>query len=308
MQQKLIEPILTTCAQEYHNKKYVGSQLFPMTEVVRSGGTIIEFCQQHFICQNTLRVPGKPTERIDLGSQSKKYVLEQESLEVKIPREHLAPLEEYPSSSLGIGAIQSVCSSLYLALEMQQAGIARNRDFYAPENLKKGDLEDQQWSFKDSSPLEDLQAAREIIRGKIGMYPNVFVISPVVFSALSRHPRFIERLSVSRKEHLTPEHLGLMMGVENVVIGTAIYSDSSKQYVDVWGKDAILAYVPQKMGTAHGMEEPSYGYTYTLQGNPFVEVPYFDGGTKSWIYSVTCERLPVLTSKDAGYLFSNMVA
>ncbi|CAK0772392.1 hypothetical protein WCLP8_4870007 [uncultured Gammaproteobacteria bacterium] len=52
------------------------------------------------------------------------------------------------------------------------------------------------------------------------------------------------------------------------------------------------------------MEEPSYGYTYTMKGHPMVEAPYYDNNKRSTIYGVTFERKPVLTGQCAGFLIN----
>ena len=77
-----------------------------------------------------------------------------------------------------------------------------------------------------------------------------------------------------------------------------------RTFGDVWGKDAVLAYAPR---SSSGLEEPSFGYTYTMLQNPFVEAPYWDGNKKSWIYGVTYERAPVLTGMAAGFVIKNAV-
>lgn len=67
----------------------------------------------------------------------------------------------------------------------------------------------------------------------------------------------------------------------------------------------ILAYAP---ATPSGMEEPSYGYTYTMKGHPFVEQGRWDGDTRSWVHGVSYERVPVLSGITAGYLIQNAIA
>ena len=74
-------------------------------------------------------------------------------------------------------------------------------------------------------------------------------------------------------------------------------------FSDIWGNNAVLAYVaPEGMAA---VPTPSYGYTYTMEGHPLVEQPYWENGSKSWIYGTTMERSPVLTGMAAGYLFQN---
>jgi hypothetical protein len=71
---------------------------------------------------------------------------------------------------------------------------------------------------------------------------------------------------------------------------------------DVWGNNVVLAYT--NLGSANA-EEPSFGYTYTLDGNPLVEQTYWDASTKSWVYPVNYERVPVLSGITSGYLIQN---
>ncbi|NOR69810.1 MAG: hypothetical protein GQ532_08990 [Methylomarinum sp.] len=88
------------------------------------------------------------------------------------------------------------------------------------------------------------------------------------------------------------------------VVGKAIGLDDNDNSIDVWGKDVILAYVPS---ASTGQEEPSYGYTYTMDGNPSVEVPYWDNSTKSWVYGVSYERAPVASGIASGFILNNAV-
>jgi hypothetical protein len=76
--------------------------------------------------------------------------------------------------------------------------------------------------------------------------------------------------------------------------------------VDVWGKDAILAYTA--IGGVADAGRPSYGYTYRLQDMPVVEEPYQDRSTRSWIYQIADEVVPVIAGADAGFLIQNAVA
>ena len=42
-----------------------------------------------------------------------------------------------------------------------------------------------------------------------------------------------------------------------------------------------------------------------MEGHPFVETPYYQRETKSWIYGATFERKPTLVRGTAGFLFQN---
>jgi len=72
---------------------------------------------------------------------------------------------------------------------------------------------------------------------------------------------------------------------------------------DVWGNDVVLAYT--NISSDPNVEEPSFGYTYAIEGHPLVEQPYWDPNSKSWIYGVSFDNTPVLSGITAGYLIQD---
>jgi hypothetical protein len=133
----------------------------------------------------------------------------------------------------------------------------------------------------------------------------VLELSAAAFAVLEEHPKILDKIKYTQTGIVTEELLAKVFKVDKVVIGVAIGFDDAGVASDFWGKDAILAYVPTAPSTN---EEPSYGYTYTLEGNPLVEQPYWENDTKSWIYGVGYERAPVLSGIASGFLIKNAVA
>ncbi|MCV6577435.1 MAG: hypothetical protein OIF58_17060, partial [Cohaesibacter sp.] len=99
-----------------------------------------------------------------------------------------------------------------------------------------------------------------------------------------------------------------LFDLEKIAVGTAVgisSPDPDAPFEDVWGNNAILAYTPQ---ASLGMEEPSFGYTYTLNGHPFVEKPEWVRSIRSHVYGMTYERVPVVTGNMSGFLIQNVIA
>jgi hypothetical protein len=96
--------------------------------------------------------------------------------------------------------------------------------------------------------------------------------------------------------------LAALWDLQSVAVGKAVAFDDAGNDIDIWGNNAILAYVPPQTS---GMEEPSFGYTYTMQNHPLVERPYYENNARSWIYPVTYERVPVLTGLLSGFLIQS---
>lgn len=301
-QARVIDPILTNHVRGYRNAAYVGSLLFPSVEVAVSAGKVIEFGKEDFMLYNARRAPGGATKRIEFGYLGKPFALVQDSLESKVPREFARDAAAVPGIDLGMRAGTKCMNSLTLALEYEQAVIATDANNYAASNKIVLTGTDQ-WTHADSKPTEIVEEGRQVIRNSCGIYPNVLVLGPVAYSAMKNNEYITNRFR--NVDIITADMLAKLFELDQVVEGKAVTANQDGLFSDIWGNYAVLAYAPK---TPSGLEEPSYGYTYTMRGHPFVESPYWEGNQKSWIYGVTYERAPVLAGKAAGYLIGSPAA
>jgi hypothetical protein len=302
-QTRVIDPILTNVAQGYQNSELIGASLFPPVPVQVSGGQIIEFGREAFKLYNARRAPGGSTKRIQYGYLGKHFALLQDSLEGQVPREYLRDAARVPGIDLGSRAINMTMKALKLKLEWDQAQLALTSTNY-DVNHTVALSGASKWSTSTGAPMTDIDTGREAIRSSVGIYPNTLVLSAKAFNACKNNPSVIARFQYNGSVNvdatqITPAMLAGLFNVDKVVIGKAITFDDNNVSTDIWGNNALLAYVPN---APSGMEEPSFGYTYTMEGNPMVEPTYFDNNTKSWIYPVNYERVPVLSGITSGYL------
>jgi len=114
-------------------------------------------------------------------------------------------------------------------------------------------------------------------------------------------------LPTSQQGVATMEQLAKMLEVDEVVCGDAIWIDSADVGQDVWGNNAVLAYVPKIGGAGNtiSLAEPGFGFTNVIEGHPFAETPYYESGLRSWVYGATYERQPNVAYNTAGFLFTN---
>lgn len=312
---RVIDPILTNVIQGYANSELVGSNLFPAVPVSQSGGQIIEFGREAFKLYNARRSPGGATRRIQMGYLGKPFALVQDSLEAIVPREYLRDAKAVPGIDLSTRAVLVTMKALQLQLEVDQATLATTVANYSATSSSVTLSGTTQWSNVSSNvstanPLVDIDVAREKIRSLTGIYPNTLLLSAKAFNAVKNNTNVIARLQYNAMVSpdattITTTMLAGLFNVEKVIVGRAIYFNDANVSTDIWGNDAVLAYVPQ---LSQNIEEPSYGYSYTMQGNPTVEQAYFDNNSKSWVYGVNYERVPVLSGIASGYLFKSAAA
>lgn len=298
---RIIDPILSNVAQGYKNAENVGGYLFPRVPVFVSGGQIIEFGKEAFMKYNLRRTPGGPTKRIQFGYLGKPFTLFQDSVEIPVPREHLRDASLVPGIDLGSRAVNMGMKVVTKSLEEEQAALATDAGKY--DSSHKVALSGAtKWSADTGKPADDIDAAREAIRASTGVYPNVVLVSAVAFNAARNNPNTKARFQYTSHDSITEEMLARLWNVEKVIVGKGITMTDAGVTSDIWGNNVVLAYT--NLGSINA-EEPSYGYTYTLEGNPLVEPTYWDNATKSWIYPVNFERSPVLSGITAGYLIQN---
>ncbi len=305
-QARIINPILSEVARGHVNQEFVGMKLFPIVPVNQRGGKVVKFGPEKFQLVETARAPGGPVARVESAIGSDDYALEQHAISEPVYIENMEDAATVPGIDLGKVAVNNGMQRIGLRREYKQATLARNASLYASTN--KSTLSGtSQWSHADSKPAQAIRNARSAISDRIGLYPNVLLLGEPVFAALQENPSIIERIKYTGRDNITKDMLASLFDVDEVVVGKAVYVDPvTGAFIKVWGKDAVLAYsVP---GSLASMGTPSYAYTYQLRNHPVVEQPYYDRGTRSWLYDVVDEYSPVMAGADAGFLFTNAVA
>lgn len=301
----VVDPILSTHARGYRNLEFIAHLLFPRVSIPNRSMRVIKFGKEAFRMMNTRRAPGADKKRVQYGYASDPISLVQDALEGVVPIEHQEEAMAVPGIDLGQGAVNMVLDVIDLGHEYEAAQLARTLGNYAASNRVTLTGADR-WTSDTSDPLGDIDAGKEAIRRLIGRYPNTLTLGPSAFNALKRHPKIREQFKYTSAQSITTEMLAAYFDVRRVIVGKAVWlpetAAETSAASDVWGDDAILAYVPE---TGNNFQVPSFGYTYELTGYPQVEVPYFERSNDSWIYPTKAERRTYLTGAEGGFLFQN---
>lgn len=302
-QVRVVDPILTDHARGYSNADFVGEALFPTVEVPVRGSKRVEFNRDSFRRRQTRRAPGTLIRTLEFGYEGKPVALHQEALGAVVPIEHAEEADQVPGFDLQADAVDLVQEVVSLEKEIQRAETARNAASYAGTN-KSALVGDDKWSDPDSNPKIQVGDAKEVIRGRIGRRPNTLLLTGALVTKLGYHPKILEHFKHTTSDSVTLAMLKAYFEVENIVAGDAIYEQANGTTVDVWGNDAILAYVaPKRASGRRNLALPSYGYTYQLKGHPLVTPMRWDADIRSWKADVIDEFSAELVGADAGFLF-----
>lgn len=308
-QARVVDPILTAVARGYEaNLLGAADALFPTVNVATRGGKIIVFGREAFQIVNSKRAPGSSTKRLQISYGSDNYYLDDHGLEAMVPIEIEQEASQIPID-MGAESIQVVQQQMALEREYIAAMLATTAANYPASNKSTLSGADQ-WTHADSNPFAAFEAAKEAVRKKTGRRPNTAVLGPTVLNALRSHPVVMGKISTSTdRVPATIAQLQAMFEIDKIIEGQAIYDNSGSStadFNDVWGKDAVLAYVNTQPLPNKGSQ--SYGYTYQLSGYPNVEMAYEDRNRKSAIYPINDARKAILVGNTSGFLFKAAAA
>lgn len=299
-QARIIDPLVTELALAYRTNGFIGTRLFPRVNVGQRAGKIPLFDREGWRRVASKHAPGANIPQVQIAYSNVSFSLVDRILHGKVPRELQEEAGAVPGIDLRAQSLQRVQDLIALDVEMAASDLARNAANYAASN--KVTLSGAaRWTQSGSTPIADVIAARSVIRRNTGVDPNVLAVSQVVFDALTQHAQFVDRLKYTSSASVTAELMARLFGVQEVVVGAGSYLDDSDTAVDIWGKDAVLAYVP-KGGT---FLTPSYGYSYSLRGYPYAGQTYWQEETHSWLVPWTDVVEPYLTGVASGFLFVN---
>lgn len=299
-QARIVDPILTDHARGYSNADFVGRFLFPTVNMPTRAAKRIEFDRSSFRRRRTRRAPGSTIATLEFGYEGKPVALHQEALASVVPIEFQEEAQAVPGIDLQRTALDTVLAVIALEKEIQQAEVARNAASYAASN-KAALAGDFKWSDPDSDPKAQVFDAKEVIRKRIGRRPNTLVLTGGLTSALGKHPKIVEHFRPTNAAAISLAMLASYFDLPNVVSGDAIYDLADGTTVDVWGTEAVLAWVPGE--GQRQMPLPSYGYTYQLAAHPLVTPSRWDADIRSWKSDVLDEFSAELVGADAGFLF-----
>lgn len=306
-------PILTKLLLGLGQGTFIAEALFPRLPQTLSAVTLAQAGDERLRRYNLRRAPGSATKRVDIRYDGKTYTVNQYSVEVPIPRELLREADE--SRKLNVGnyldvsriAMATANDILLLDYELEVAGLATTVGSYASGHVLAL-AGATKWSAPTGTPVTDIRAASETIRKKIGKRPNTLTLSADAAQALQTNAEVKGYLPSTQMGPASLDQLKSILNLQNIQVGDAVAIGADGVGADVWGNNAVLAYVPKIGGTGSSdlsLAEPAFGFTNVLEGHPFAETPYYENGAKSWIYGATFERQANVAYNTAAFLFTN---
>ncbi len=311
--------VLTNIALSFYQAESCAPYIAPPVSVPTRAGKIISFPKDLFAVRDTRRAPCSKIERSSVATyDNRSFFLEQHAHAAEVCFEEVEEAENGEANiDLKEIAVMQAMQTIEQSWEAETIEIVTN-----PANYEAGlsltAAPADQFSNGGSDPEAYVRSLKELIRGKIGIYPNSAVVGSDIYNALTLHPKFREQ----RLWPTTPEvadfamisaWLGLNRGMK--VAQRLKLDESTGDLVDMWPAGTMLLFyspeaAPGSLGTTkldpalpnfapiHGLNRTvaSYAYTYTLAGTPTVGQERVDLDYRTFVNDVIWEGKTILVS------------
>jgi hypothetical protein len=254
-----VDQVLTNISIGWGNQGLVAEQLFPVVPVRKQSDKYYTFGREASLPEaGDYRAPGTEANEIPgLQLSTDTYYAQEHSLQVAVTDEERSNADS-PLSPDRDGT-ELVTSKILLGREKAMKDAVTDSTQYATDMTVTLSGTAQFNDYANSDPIGVIKGGRRAMHANMFLEPNTAIIPYQVMAALEDHPDFIERIKYSERAVLTPELIASVVGIPNVIVpGTGVASDASLVPGYLWGKDIVLAYVPQRPG----MRVPAFAYEF----------------------------------------------
>jgi len=267
------DQFLTNISVAWPNMELVGNQLFPQVTVRKQSDKYYVFNgREAWVPEaSDVRAPGSEAHEIPgMKVSLDTYYAQEHSLQIAVTDEERENTDSPMSPDRD--ATELVTSKVLLAREIVMRDMVTATANYATglsvtlqlaaDTVSDGVTYGRQWSEANSTPIRDIRRAKAKMHAKSWIQPNVAVIPYQVMTALEDSADLIDRIKYSERALLTPELIATMLGLGKVIVPGGGYSNTNIGQAVVpgyiWGKDVLLAYVPDRPG----LRTPAFGYEF----------------------------------------------
>ncbi len=304
-----IETALTNVSVAYQNPAYVAEAISPPVPVRRQSDKYYVFDpeRERFRTQNDLRAPGTEADEVNFSLSTDAYFCADHALESAVPDEERENAD--PVIQPEIDRTEFLTEKILLNEEVSLASRLR-----APAALPgvAYDQDEDRWDNAAIDPVAEVEAGRNAIQEAVQAMPNTLVLSYPVYQAVRNNPKVLERVKYVRMGIVGVSELAQLFDVERVLVARSFQNTAARGQAPalsyVWGKDALLCYVPPRPA----MKTVALGYTFvwtlapgSLNGR-LVE-SWREERRKADLIRVQKYYDQKLVASAAGYLWQNAV-
>lgn len=293
---------LTTLARSYRNGALIGALACPMVPVNKREFIYTVYGKENLLGVDTKKSPKGQTPKLGLEFGSAEGVCEDHAFAVELDQRQ----REDDEVGATLRAPRVAMEIIMLRHEVLVRDLLFTAANYAT-GLKATLAGSAQWTHADSDPVAAVNTAKSAVRNKVGLEPNTLVIGAAVLDALRVNPKIRSYLPDNQLGVVDEPLLAKIFGLEKVLVGKAIVSDSAGTVSAVWGDFAAVIHTKATPEGTADMQDPCFAKTFVRRGYPITDGWYDDDTDVQYYRTKHCHKV-AQTHQEAGYLFSDVCA
>lgn len=298
-----VEPQLTAIAIAYRNTKFIADEVLPRVPVSSASFKWLEFdFSERFTLPNTRVGRTSQPNQVEFSAKEKESSVEDWGLDSPVPQDDIdTAITGY--NPLG-HAVEATTDLILLDREVRAANLLFNGANY---NNKQTLTTAKQWNDPNNDPVQSITDAFDSMIQR----PNIGTLGRRVATALRRHPKIVAAYHGNAGESgLVPlGFLADLLELDAIYVGDAFLNSAKPGKPPVllraWGNKASFTVRNKLANTKGGI---TFGYTAQFKDRVSGSIADPDIGLRGGQRVRVGESVKeIVVSKDAGYLFENVI-
>ena len=305
----------------YRNVDYIADRVFPILDGGDPRAKITKYQRgAWFRDEAGIRAPGTRARRGGFPITSVSIATEEYAFAKEVTDEdrRFAKSQGAPVLAPDQDAIEFATDKVDLKKERRVSALVTGTT-WVDGNSGGEDAEGLWVASSSNSFFADITKGKKAIKSAIGRPPNVLAIDYATYLGLKEVDDVLQKIKYTQRGVVTRELLAAMLDLDEVLVGSAIYSDAEEtaagddfNAVDIWTVNAgngmgFLFYRPPKMG----LKVQSAGMQVRIKyedGNPRRTSTWREAPEHQDVYEVAEETDITLIDANAGYLWADTYA
>lgn len=321
VKEAIIAGPLAGVSVKYGNKDYIADRVFPIVDGADPKAKITKYRRgAWFRDEAGIRAPGTeaarggyPITTVSIATKEYAFAKEVTDEDRRFTRSQGAPVLQ-PE----IDAIEFCADKIDLKKERRVSSLI-TATTWVDGNSGGEDAEGKWVASTGNTFLADITKAKKAVRSAIGRVPNKLLIDYATYMALLEVSDLLDKIKYTQRGVLSKELLASMLDLDEVLVGSAIYSDAEEvvagtdfNAVNIWEVNAgkgmgFLFWSPPRLGLKTQAAGAQFRIAYE-NGGPRRTSRWREAARHQDVYEVAEETDITLIDANAGYLFADTYA
>jgi len=245
-----IDAALSNLSIQYKNAAFIAELVAPVLPVTKKSDKYFVYGKEAFKLPKTSRRPGGEANEVHLNVSQDNYACERHDLSDIITDEVRKNAD--PPLNPEADSTEFLTDLILLDLENEIAAAMTAAASYTNSNTTTLSGTSQWSDYANSTPLTNIKTAKASVRKLIGREANTLILGGDVADTLALHPDIKDLRKYTDPNVLTatglpPRILGLKV-LDGKATKNVAYEGLTESMSYVWGKHAIVAYIPERVG------------------------------------------------------------